>query len=568
VATTLVLACSAGAVRAQDSYGGGVLSIPSIIIGNAQYTDVDVTVEKLVTPPSGSGATQPGDVWEPQSGELYIAQVNVGTNIYYNAVVKVGSLLSIGSITGDDVYSGASVFLPAVQLVGGPLYTNVQILLSAQDILGVAGGMPVVSQNTYDPATHVLTIPAAECNGRYYTNVTASVNVNQVQRVLGGPQLQDTVLYSFGGGEDGSEPYVSVVQGSDGNFYGTTFYGGGGFGTVFRLTASGQEMLLHAFQGGTSDGAGPYAALVQGANGSFYGTTTGGGTYNQGTVFEISPDGQETVLWSFTGGTGGVAGSVDGSSPNGLVLASDGNLYGTTTFGGATNNGVVFRITPQGAEQPLYSFQGGPGDGANPQAALVQGSDGSLYGTTEAGGSNYSGTIFRSTLSGAVTLLHSFGVTADGSDASFPLANLIQASDGNFYGTSLSGGTYNVGAVFRYDPVAGAESVLYSFSGDGGVAGSSDGANPYAGVIQASDGNLYGAVNNGGAYNVGTVFRLTLGGQETTLYSFSGDGVSTSNDGANPNAVIQGMDGNLYGTAYLGGSANNGAVFRLAGAVP
>jgi uncharacterized repeat protein (TIGR03803 family) len=576
-----LLGAGGGVADAADTYANGQLTIPSIIIGNAEYTNVVVTVAGIVVVPTTNLAFGPelvGDVWNPATGELYVASVNVGDVTYENAVVRIGSLVSIGAVTGGGVYAGGSVLLPVVQLLGGPVFTGVQVAVSPQDIRGIAGGMPQVSQNTYDPATHLLTLPVAEYNGRVFTNVTAAVAVNQVQQVSGGPQLRDSILYSFAGGSDGAEPFVTVVQGTDGNFYGTTYYGGvggqatpgnpSGQGTVFKLTPSGQKTILHTFQGGTTDGANPYAPLVE-WQGNFYGTTTAGGTADAGTVFEVTPQGQETVLYSFTGGN---SVSQDGVSPYGLVLASDGNFYGTTNIGGATGNGMVFRITPAGVETPLYSFKGGNADGAYPLSGLVQGTDGLLYGTTTGGGSAGGGTVFSLSLTGSETLLHVFGATTNPGDGFLPYANLIQASDGNFYGTTYYGGHYNTGTVFRYDPRSGTESVLYSFSGGGGSPGSSDGAYPYGGVIQATDGNLYGAANNGGAYNVGTVYRVTLAGQETTLYSFSGisftDGHSSSIlDGANPNAVIQGADGNLYGTAYLGGPASYGDVFKLAGAV-
>lgn len=581
-AAALLFGAGAGVADAADSYANGVLTMPSLIIGNAEYTNVVVTVANIVVAPTTNqvfATNLLGDVWNPLTGELYVAAVTAGGVTYNNAVVKVGRLVSIGAVAGDGVYAGGSVLLPDVQLLGGPVYTGVRVAVAPQDIERIAGGMPLVSQNTYDPATHQLTLPVAEYNGQYYTNVTAAVTLGQVQGVQGGPQLRDSVLYSFAGGSDGSQPFVCVVQGTDGNFYGTTYYGGvggapapgipAGQGTLFKVTPSGQKTTLHTFQGGTTDGANPYAPLLE-WQGNFYGTTNVGGTAGAGTVFSITPQGQETVLYSFTGGS---SLSQDGFGPYGLVLASDGNFYGTTNAGGVAGNGIVFRITPAGAETPLYSFQGGTNDGASPLAALVQGTDGLLYGTTTSGGSAGGGTLFSISLTGEETLLHSFGANPTALDGILPYSNLIQASDGNLYGTTYQGGTYNVGTVFKFDPRTRTESVLYSFSGGGGLPGSGDGAYPFGGVIEATDGNLYGAANNGGAYNVGTVYRLTLAGQETTLYSFSGlsfsDGTPSSLlDGANPNAVIQGADGNLYGTTYLGGPSSNGAVFKLVGAVP
>ena len=237
------------------------------------------------------------------------------------------------------------------------------------------------------------------------------------------------------------------MQGSDGNFYGTTSESGAHNlgGTVFRITASGIEATLHSF-GGSGDGVFAYAGLVQGNDGNFYGTTEYGGTppYNVGSVFRISPSGTYTSLYSF------------GSQPNdgmilqaGLVQGCDGNFYGTTYNGGANscNCGTTFRISPSGTCTSLYLFGSTPNDGYAPQAGLVQVSDGNLYGTTDRGGTKGAGTVFRITISGNYTNLYSFaGYPFDGAA---PNAALIQGSDGNFYGTTSQGGTNNAGTIFK-----------------------------------------------------------------------------------------------------------------------
>jgi uncharacterized repeat protein (TIGR03803 family) len=236
------------------------------------------------------------------------------------------------------------------------------------------------------------------------------------------------------------------VQGSDGNFYGTTSGGGtNNEGTVFRISPSGSETNLYTFVG-SPDGAYPPAGLVQGTDGNFYGTTAGGGTNDipgggDGTVFRISPSGTYTTLYSF------------GSSPNdglepfaALVQGSDGNFYGTTEGGGRFSMGTVFRISPRGNETNLYSFAGPPNDGGNPQVGLVQGSDGNFYGTA-AGGRHRVGTAFRISPSGSYTNLYSFGSSP--TDGTYPQASLVQGSDGNFYGATVNGGTKNLGTVFK-----------------------------------------------------------------------------------------------------------------------
>ena len=354
-----------------------------------------------------------------------------------------------------------------------------------------------------------------------------------------------TTLYSFPDATDeyssvsGVVPGSDLVQGSDGSFYGTDRVGGASNdGIVFRITAAGALTTLYSFSG--SDGSTIVAGLVQGSDGNFYGTTAGGGAYgNSGTVFRITAAGALTTLYSFSGS--------DGAYPNaGLVQGSDGSFYGTTYSGGANGSGAVFRITAAGALTTLYSFTGGS-DGYAPLAALVQGSDGSFYGTTSGGGANSDGTVFRITAAGALTTLYSFS----GSDGADPRAMLVQDSDGSFYGTTYEGGANSDGTVFRIT-AAGALTTLYSFSG-------SDGANPLARLVQGSDGNFYGTTYLGGANSDGTVFRITAAGALTTLYSFT-DG----SDGAYPNAgVVQGSDGNFYGTTKGDGVTGYGTVFKL-----
>jgi len=315
----------------------------------------------------------------------------------------------------------------------------------------------------------------------------------------------ETNSHYFGTGTDGANPAAALIQGSDGNFYGTTYGGGaGGAGTVFKITPAGVETVLYSFTGKDGDGANPQAALIQGTDGNFYGTTYGGGAGGTGTVFKITPVGVETALYSFTGKDG------DGANPKAaLIQGTDGNFYGTTYYGGTTGTGAssagtVFKITPAGVETVIYSFTGKNGDGANPAAGLIRDADGNFYGTTYFGGSTSvgvfgpgsglysSGTVFKITATGVETVLHSCtGSTGDGSN---PAAGLILGADGNFYGTTYYGGTpfqgpqdaviLTAGTVFKITP-AGVETVLISFN-------FGDGENPSASLIQGSDGNFYG----------------------------------------------------------------------------
>ncbi len=247
------------------------------------------------------------------------------------------------------------------------------------------------------------------------------------------------------------------MQASDGNFYGTASGGGAnGGGTVFKITPSGTLTTLYNFcaQSGCADGETPYAGLVQASDGSFYGTTFSGGAHLGGTVFKITLSGTLTTLYNFCAAQSGCA---DGSYPTaGLVLASDRNFYGTTEFGGGNGQGTVFKITPSGTLTTLYNFcaQSGCADGSAPLAGLVQASDGNFYGTASGGGANGEGTVFKIPPSGALTTLNNFGAQSGCADGSFPTAALVQARDGNFYGTTVFGGVNgNNGTVFRLVPL-------------------------------------------------------------------------------------------------------------------
>jgi uncharacterized repeat protein (TIGR03803 family) len=331
-----------------------------------------------------------------------------------------------------------------------------------------------------------------------------------------------------------------LVQGNDGNFYGTTVNGGtnGGYGTVFKISTNGALTSLYSFgsildtNGVPLDGTEPQAGLVHGSDGYFYGTTEGGGTGRDGTVFRISIDGALTTLYSFGTITNADGEPLDGAWPQaGLVQGSDCYFYGATFGaipsgsgaqggGGDGNNGTVFKVSTNGVLTTLYDFgtnaSGVALNGANPQAGLVQGSDGYFYGTTYDGGTNgYSlrdrsfsfGTVFKISANGVLTSLYDFGSITNGNDpldGANPQAGLVQGTDGYFYGTTSAGGGPNGGngTVFKIS-TNGALTSLYSFDQD-------DGAWPTAGLVQGSDGNFYGTTSGGGLVGGGTVFRLTI----------------------------------------------------------
>jgi uncharacterized repeat protein (TIGR03803 family) len=376
-------------------------------------------------------------------------------------------------------------------------------------------------------------------------------------------------LASFNG-PDGSVPFDPLTQGTDGNFYGTTYEGGagpycnlrGGCGAVFKITPSGGLTTLYNFcsQPNCADGVNPLGGLVQATNGNFYGTTYGANG-NNGTVFKLTLAGELTTLYSFCPNGGDCS---DGADPiAGLVQAAGGDLYGTTQSGGAYFGGTVFKITPLGKLTTLHSF-GNNGDGLQPMGVLVQASDGDFYGTTSNGGvgdncSNYNnndcGTVFKITPAGKLTTLYAFCRQINCSDGTSPQAGVIQASDGNFYGTTSGGGTENQGTIFRITP-SGEFTTLYSFCIQENCA---DGYEPVAALIQATDGNLYGTTYGGGASGLGTVFRLSAHGDFTTLHSFD-----AMDGGSLYGGLIQGTNGPFYGTTGVGGTGSDGSVFGLA----
>jgi uncharacterized repeat protein (TIGR03803 family) len=381
-------------------------------------------------------------------------------------------------------------------------------------------------------------------------------------------------LYTFTGADDGVIPISGVID-VDGTLYGTT-RGGGDFqsGTVFKLTTTGQETVLYSFTGTGGDGFNPVAPLIMDAAGNLYGTTGYGGLYGAcgsngcGTVFKIDPAGHETVLYRFTGGA-------DGQYPNGVIRDPQGNLYGTTSYGGINCSGAigycgtVFKLDTAGALTVLHTFTGPP-DGAQSAASLIRDARGNLYGTTFYGGNNPGGangpcglggcgTVFKVDTSGNETVLYAFcpmgGICADGI---WPAAALIRDRAGNFYGTAEAGTASSWGTVFKLSK-SGQMSVLYSFTGGG------DGGLPEGALVRDVYGTLYGTTYFGGLFKkacdssfngCGVVFKLTATGQETVLHSFNGA------DGGNPTAgLASDKRGNLFGTSTTGYAYGN--VFEL-----
>jgi uncharacterized repeat protein (TIGR03803 family) len=382
---------------------------------------------------------------------------------------------------------------------------------------------------------------------------------------------------------NGWMPSTPLVQGVDGNLYGTTPQGGTyKWGNVFKVTPTGNITSLYGFCLNCADGFQPETTLVVGVDGNLYGTTTGGGAdcaasegAGCGTIFKITPAGKLTTVYSFCATSPTCA---DGASPWGsLVLGTDGNFYGTTHYGGASGEaygggGTVFKMTPDGALTTLYSFclQENCPDGNAPDTALVE-SEGKFYGATYDGGALSCpffnngfgcGTIFSITPQGELTTLYSFAT-----DAGLLGVPLVQASNGKFYGTSDVGGTagcsYGCGTVFDITQ-AGDYTLLYSFCSDYYQNACVDGAYPTAPLVRATDGNLYGTTSTGG-YNEdgisgGTIFSITPEGTLTTLWVIGENHVNATN----PNGgVIQATNGSFYGTTELGGTDNQGTIFEF-----
>ena len=398
------------------------------------------------------------------------------------------------------------------------------------------------------------------CSGNGPCNVTMTQNLSLTAHFTA---QQDMLVHSFGSGNDGQNPVANLTSDSAGNLYGTTSGGGTNrLGTVFEVSANGTETVLHNFGSG-NDGQTPLGNLIFDAAGNLYGTTFAGGIYGFGIVFELSPNGTETVLYNF-----GSAG--DGANPNaGLVFDSSGDLFGTTVNGGTFGGGTAFELSPNGAggwtETGLYSFGGTPTDGLNPYSGLIFDNSGNLYGTTANGGTFGGGTAFE-LLPNSTTIrccrenpVYNFGANTDGAN---PHGGLVFDHSGNLYGTTVNGGMYSGGTAFELSPNGGGdytETGLYSF-GNG-----SDGKNPYGGLVFDRSGNLYGTTANGGFYSAGAVFELLSDTEvirccrEVLVYNFG-----IGSDGRNPQSgLIINPAGTFFGTTVDGGVYGGGTVFGI-----
>jgi uncharacterized repeat protein (TIGR03803 family) len=347
----------------------------------------------------------------------------------------------------------------------------------------------------------------------------------------------------------GIQPLAGVIQGADGHLYGTTTYGGrpgSGGGVVYRLDFGGDYEVIDVLD--YAKGATPSGELVQGADGHLYGTTSIGGVSMTGTVFRVSTAGEHTVLHSFGPDQ---AGNTDGAFPIGLTAGPDGHFYGATMAGGSLGRGTAFRISPAGGLTVLHEFGDAPEAGP-PSAAPIPGPDGQLYGTAS-GGANDAGVVYRLSPTGAFSIVHAFS----GSNGS--LSGLSVNAAGELFGATAYGGAHNLGAIYKISAL-GTKTVLHSFAG-------TDGLFPYGPVTLGSDGRIYGTATYGGPGYFegntlyGVLFAMRLDGSRfRLLHVFKG----RPNDGSHPlGRLLEGADGRLYGTTVRGGESRQGTVFAV-----
>lgn len=542
---------------------------------------------------SGDGAMPMAGVIRDAAGNFYGTTLAGGASAWDSGTVykvdPAGRFTLLHSFTGGE--DGASPYSGVIRDSAGNLYgTTWDTIVYKLDPGGV---VTVLHKWTAagDPKELYAGVIRDAAGNLYGTGCTGGAANRGVVYKLD-PEGRQTALYTFTGGADGDCPYAGLILDAAGNLYGTTRYAGTAHaGVVYRVDPAGQQTVLSYFPS-SANGAVPQSGVIDDSAGNLYGTTAGGGTSNQGVVYKLDPSGHETLLYSFTGGA-------DGGGPWGVIRDAAGNLYGTTTSGGTANSGVVFKLDPSGRHTVLYPFTGGA-DGGTPSAGVIGDAAGNLYGTTTYGGATGSGVVYKLDSTGHQSVLHTF---TGGGDGGYPRAGVIGDPDGNLYGTTWGGGTQGCGVVYKLD-VSGSYTVLYSFTcgADGGL--------PYQGVIRDSAGNLYGTTLSYGAHNAGVVYKLDPARQLTVLYNFTGgadggrpngnglvrdaagnlygttyfggltdqgvvfqldpSGVQTvlhsftgGDDGGHPSGALRGANGFIYGATLAGGRRNTGVVFKL-----
>jgi uncharacterized repeat protein (TIGR03803 family) len=497
----------------------------------------------------------PGGARLHLTGTANVSGSTAGLGIAGNEIFHTGAALSnvvLATLSGAGAITPAA-FSATINWGDGALSAGTVVKAP-----GPGGLLRVLGSHTYQyPQTYTVSTIVSSTSGStvstwaeaHVTGFTApqiyppfpQAHLAQVWSSI----IPATDAINLGGTDSGGNPYAGVITGTDGNLYGTTVNGGADrFGTAYQLTTTGSLNTLYTFTGG-NDGAFPYAPVIQGTDGNFYGTTETDGSNGAGTVYQLTSSGTLNTLYSFTGNS-------DGGNPfAGLITGTDGLFYGTTSQGGIHDQGAIYTVDTTGSLNTIFSFSSEP-DGANPYAPLVQGTDGNFYGTTIAGGTNGFGTIFSINSSGGLNFVHPMNGSTDGAS---PYAALIEGTNGNFYGTAETGGSNGNGTVFEMTAsgTVATLTTLYAFTGG------TDGGNPYTALTAGTDGNLYGTTSAGGQYGFGTIFSITTSGSLNTLYSFTG-----AADGANPRGtLLSGSAGSFYGTAVNGGSGAFGTVFQF-----
>ncbi len=525
---------------------------------------------------------------EPTFGQEGATIIILGTNltgassVAFNGTPAVFDVVSPTEITAT-VPANATTGTVEVTLPGGTLSTAVpfqvtpivssfsptsgppgtDVTITGTSLAGATsvsfGGVATTVLQVKSSTEILASVPDGAISGNI--SVTTAGGAGVSAGVFSVSASSVSTLASFNESTEGALPeYGALVQGTDGNFYGTTVAGGGNKngGTVFKVTPAGAVTTVYSFcsQPGCVDGEAPFAGLMLAANGYFYGTTSefGNGTQNAGTLFELTPVGELTTLYYFCSQSN----CADGAAPRtGVIQASNGDFYGTTSAGGTANYGTIYEWNSK--TDAFTSLLSATNSLATNPNGLIQGADGNFYGTSSAGGTNNAGTVFKLVQRGTqvqLTTIYSFCSQTNCADGKYPKAALVQSSNGNFYGAASAGGADGYGTVFEITS-AGKLTTLVSFDG-------ADGQGPgQAALIQGTDGNFYGTTPAGGAFGEGTIFQMTPSGTLTTIYSFCSQG--SCDDGSTPLAgLMQATNGSFYGTTNVGGEFNTGAVFSYA----
>ena len=563
VAVTCVTATYTVGVSVSGLSGSGLV----LALSAGNNLAVDANGSATFATPVASGTNYQVTVQTQPSSPQQVCSVANGSGTIATSNVTVNVICATSGYTVGVTVQGLSGSGLVLQLNGG---SNLAVTANGQGTFAapVAAGAPyavsVQTQPSSPAQTCVLTRASATITNRNVNNASVSC----ITVLTGSAASTVSTLYSFTGhvtgSSDGFGPTGSLVQGSgDGNLYGTTSGGGTGMlGTVFRITPAGDETVLYAFNPLVDDPTTPRFGLIQGSDGNFYGVTVGsfGGNFG-GDVFRVTPAGAETIIIQDEGADTG-----DDPFAGGLTESTDGYLYGIKPPGNLAGDIYVYPVENDiTSPATLNGVTLPPTGGSLTSSSILQARDGTFYITLPTGGAKELGVVLK-VVAGTTTPLYSFGSVPD--DALAPLAPLIEGTDGNLYGTTATGGPSaacpnGCGTVFRITP-AGVETVLHSFGNN-----AADGQAPSGALVQGIDGNFYGLTSAGGNTpagsatpncNCGTIFRITPAGEETVLYSFG----TGANDGKQPSgALLQASDGNFYGTTGSGGPSNDGTVFKL-----